>query len=280
MIGELYVVATPIGNLADMVPRAVETLQTVDYIAAEDTRHSKKLLDYFGISTPMLTYHDQSTEKQKSRLLQWLKEGKRIALISDAGTPLVSDPGFRLVREARKIGVRVTPIPGSCAAIAALSVAGLPSDRFCFEGFLPARREKRLSYLKQLAQETRTLIFYEAPHRILEVLEDLGQIFGEDREALFAREITKTYETFYATSLQALRRVVTEDANQRKGEIVIIVRGAENAVREQSDIEQRRVLSLLMMELPLKKAAALAADITGGNKKALYQLGVAIKEEG
>lgn len=279
MVGELYVVATPIGNLGDMVPRAVDTLQTVDYIAAEDTRHSKKLLDHFGIATPLFPYHDQGGPKQKDRLLDMLKRGKRVALISDAGTPLISDPGFRVVREARAIGARIIPIPGSCAAITAISAAGLPSDRFCFEGFLPAKREKRINTLKSLAREIRTLIFYEAPHRILEALEDLCQVMGAEREAVLAREITKTYETFLWGSLSDLLRQVSQDPNQQKGEFVLMVRGAEGRIPEQGEQEQRRVLALLLGELPLKKAAALAAEITGGDKKNLYRLGVELKEE-
>ncbi len=278
MVGDLYVVATPIGNLGDMVPRAVETLQSVDVIAAEDTRHSKKLLDYFGISTPLFSYHDQGAEKQQTRILDTLQSNKSVALISDAGTPLISDPGYRLVRQARKLGVNIIPIPGSCAAIAALSAAGLPSDRFVFEGFPPARREKRLNYLTGLATETRTLIFYEAPHRVLETLQDLAVVMGENREAVVGREITKAYETFLCGTLGELQQQVAEDPNQRRGEIVIMVRGAESDIREQSDEEQRRVLALLAKELPLKKAAALTAEITGGNKKALYQLGVSLKE--
>lgn len=278
MIGELYVVATPIGNLGDMVPRAVVTLQTVDYIAAEDTRHSKKLLDHFGIATPIFSYHDQGGHKQRDRLLDLLKQGKRVALISDAGTPLISDPGYRIVREARAIGARVIPIPGSCAAITAISAAGLPSDRFCFEGFLPAKREKRLTALKNLSREIRTLIFYEAPHRIQEALEDLCQVMGAEREAVIAREITKTYETFLWGSLSDLLRQVTQDLNQQKGEIVLVVHGAEDKIPQQGEQEQRRVLTLLLGELPLKKAAALAAEITGGDKKNLYRLGVELKE--
>lgn len=277
MTGELFVVATPIGNLGDMAPRAVDTLQTVDFIAAEDTRHSKKLLDYFAISTPLFAYHDQGGQKQTDKLLKLLRAGKRVALISDAGTPLISDPGFRAVREARRLGARVTPVPGSCAAIAALSVAGLPSNRFAFEGFLPAKQDKRLAALKAVARETRTLIFYEAPHRVAGALADMREVFGAGREATFCREITKAFETFFVGTLEALQQQVNGDSGQRRGEIVIVVRGAESGVQGQGEDEQHRVLSLLMRELPLKQASQLAAEITGGNKKALYKLGVALK---
>lgn len=266
----LYVVATPIGNLADMVPRAVETLQTVDIIAAEDTRHSARLLEHFHITTPMLAYHDHSDERQLQRLVERLLSGQRVALIADAGTPLVSDPGFRLVRAARQAGIAVVPIPGPCALIAALSAAGLPSDRFAFEGFLPARAGQRRGRLEALAAEDRTLIFYEAPHRLAACLDDMAAVFGGGREAVLARELTKAYETIRAGSLRELQQFVGADGNQQRGEIVLLVRAAAGAERQVS-AETERVMGVLLAELSVRQAASLGAKITGVKKNLLYQ---------
>ncbi len=266
----LYVVATPIGNLADMVPRAVETLQTVDIIAAEDTRHSARLLEHFHITTPMLAYHDHSDERQLQRLVERLLSGQRVALIADAGTPLVSDPGFRLVRAARRAGIAVVPIPGPCALIAALSAAGLPSDRFAFEGFLPARAGQRRGRLETLAAEDRTLIFYEAPHRLAACLDDMAAVFGGGREAVLARELTKAYETIRAGSLRELQQFVGADGNQQRGEIVLLVRAAAGAERQVS-AETERVMGVLLAELSVRQAASLGAKITGVKKNLLYQ---------
>ncbi|MCK9504957.1 MAG: 16S rRNA (cytidine(1402)-2'-O)-methyltransferase [Porticoccaceae bacterium] len=275
--GDLYIVATPIGNLGDMVPRGLEVLQRAHWIAAEDTRHSGRLLAHFDIGTPMLAYHDHSDDRQLNRILDLLAQGQDVALISDAGTPLISDPGYRLVREARKQGATIIPIPGCCAAIAALSAAGIPSNRFSFEGFLPAKQGQRQKALQTLRREPRTLIFYEAPHRILETLEDMGRIFGAQREAVVARELTKSHETFLYGNLVDLAAKVAADSNQQRGEIVIIVRGASDVDLDGDDQEQLRVLSILLEDLPGKQAAALAAKITGGNKKQLYQLAVELK---
>lgn len=270
-------VATPIGNLGDMVPRALQVLQQADWVAAEDTRHSGRLLAHFGIDTPMVPYHDHSDERQLVRILDLLEQGASVALISDAGTPLISDPGFRLVREARGRGATITPIPGPCAAIVALCAAGLPSDRFAFEGFLPAKSQQRRTALEALATAAHTLIFYEAPHRILATLQDMAELFGADREALLARELTKAHETLIFAPLQELVQRVREDANQQRGEIVLVVRGAPAQVAV-DEAEQLRVLGLLMEELPLKQAAALAARITGGSKNVLYQQALSLKE--
>ena len=275
--GNLFVVATPIGNLGDMVPRALQVLQQADWVAAEDTRHSGRLLAHFGIDTPMVPYHDHSDERQLVRILDLLEQGASVALISDAGTPLISDPGFRLVREARGCGATITPIPGPCAAIVALCAAGLPSDRFAFEGFLPAKSQQRRTALEALATAAHTLIFYEAPHRILATLQDMAELFGADREALLARELTKAHETLIFAPLQELVQRVREDANQQRGEIVLVVRGAPAQVAV-DEAEQLRVLGLLMEELPLKQAAALAARITGGSKNVLYQQALSLKE--
>lgn len=269
--GILYVVATPIGNLADMVPRAVETLQTVALIAAEDTRHSSRLLAHFDIKTPAVAYHDHSDEQRTEQLLQRLLAGESVALISDAGTPLVSDPGYRLVRSARQRHIPVVPVPGACAMIAALSAAGLPSDRFAFEGFLPAKQTARSHVLQSLAAETRTLIFYEAPHRILETLQDVANIFGVEREVVIARELTKTFETIRSGTAAALAEWVAGDSNQQRGEIVLLVHGA--AAREAADMgpESERVMRILLDELPIKQAASLGAKLTGLKKNFLYQ---------
>ncbi|MBU3070988.1 16S rRNA (cytidine(1402)-2'-O)-methyltransferase [Aestuariicella sp. G3-2] len=268
----LYVVATPIGNLGDMVPRAVEILQTVDVIAAEDTRHSARLLDHFHITTPLVAYHDHTDERQVEALISRIKGGESMGLISDAGTPLVSDPGYRLVRRARQEGIRVVPVPGACAMIAALSASGLPSDRFSFEGFLPPKSGQRINRLQPLVSEERTLIFYEAPHRIQDCLTDMATIFGADREAVLAREITKTFETIRGGSLQELGEFVASDPNQRKGEMVVMVRGKPKPAQDQGlDAEAERIMTILLKDLSVKQASQLGAEITGLKKKALYQ---------
>jgi 16S rRNA (cytidine1402-2'-O)-methyltransferase len=268
--GTLYVVATPIGNLDDMVPRAVRTLQTVAVIAAEDTRHSARLLAHFDIKTPAVAYHDHSDEHRTAQLIARLLAGEDVALISDAGTPLVSDPGYRLVRTARQHGIRVAPIPGACAMIAALSAAGLPSDRFAFEGFLPAKQVARKSQLESLAADTRTLIFYEAPHRILETLQDMLSLFGAEREVVIAREVTKTFETIKGDSLAAIVDWVAADSNQQRGEIVLLVQGAAKPENADMSAEHMRVMNVLLEELPVKQAAAIGAKITGLKKNFLY----------
>lgn len=263
-------VATPIGNLGDMTPRAVEVLQQVDRIAAEDTRHSAGLMRHFAISTPMLSLHEHNERQKVAALLQRLTAGENIALISDAGTPLISDPGYVLVREAQRAGIRVVPIPGASALIAALSTSGLPTDRFSFEGFLPAKGGPRRKLLETLRQEQRTLAFYESPHRILDSLADMTAVFGEARQAVVARELTKTFETIRHDSLGSLLEWVRGDANQQKGEFVVLVHGAEEA-GEGIDPEACRIAGLLAEELPLKQAAALAAKISGEKKNALYK---------
>jgi len=275
----LYVVATPIGNLGDMVPRAVEVLQKVDVIAAEDTRHSARLMSHFSIDTPLVAYHDHTDERQVSQLLERLDSGQSIALISDAGTPLVSDPGYRLVRAARDAGIRVVPVPGACAMVAALSASGLPSDRFSFEGFLPAKSGQRMNRLQLLVTDERTLIFYEAPHRIEACLRDMTEVFGADREAVMAREITKTFETIKGGSLAVLSDFVSSDPNQRKGEIVLMVRGKPRLSEQSMDAEAQRVMSILLKDLSVKQASQLGSEITGLKKKALYQWALEQKDE-
>lgn len=266
----LYVVATPIGNLSDMVPRAVDMLQSAALIAAEDTRHSRRLLDHFGIRTRCVAYHDHSSAAELDALLAVLRRGESLALISDAGTPMVSDPGYRLVDAAWREGFQVVPVPGACAAIAALSAAGLPTDRFVFEGFLPARAGARRARLAALVHEPRTLVFYEAPHRLLETLDDMQAEFGAERLAVLARELTKLHETLHRAPLAELREWVAADSNQQRGECVLLLRGFE--APPGFDPEAERVLKVLLEELPLKQAAALAARLTGRKKNELYEL--------
>lgn len=273
--GTLYVVATPIGNLQDISARALQVLGQVSLIAAEDTRHSARLLEHFAVRTPMTACHDHNERSGSEALVQRLLAGDDLALISDAGTPLVSDPGFHLVRQARQAGVRVVPVPGACAAIAALSAAGLPSDRFVFEGFLPARSGARTARLQTLAAETRTLIFYEAPHRVLDSVMAMAEVFGAQRRAVLARELTKTYETIKDAPLGELAAWIAADNDQQRGECVLLVEGVDDkAGRDMVDAESQRVLMLLAAELPLKKAAALTAQITGARKNLLYQWGL------
>lgn len=276
----LYVVATPIGNLGDMTPRAVETLQAVDCIAAEDTRRSGLLLRHFGIGTPMVALHEHNERRVCADLLSRLQAGQSVALISDAGTPLVSDPGYHLVREVQAAGMRVVPVPGPSALLAALCASGLPTDRLVFEGFLPAKSGARRRRLETLAAESRTLAFFEAPHRITDTLEDMAAVFGTEREAVFARELTKSFETIRRDTLGALRDWVAGDPDQRKGEIVVLVRGAVREEREGGLSEETaRVVTVLAAELPVKQAAALAAKITGEKKNLLYEYAVQSKAE-
>lgn len=271
--GSLYVVATPIGNLDDISARALTILRSVALIAAEDTRHSARLMQHFGIGTPLAACHEHNERDQGGRFLARLLAGEDVALISDAGTPLISDPGYHLVRQARAAGVAVVPVPGACALIAALSAAGLPSDRFIFEGFLPAKAAGRRARLEQVKEEPRTLIFYEAPHRILECLQDMQAMFGDERPALLARELTKTFETLKGMPLAELAAWVAADSNQQRGECVVLVAGWQAPEGEEAvTAEVMRVLNLLLAEMPLKRAAALAAEITGVRKNVLYQV--------
>ena len=267
--GALHVVATPIGNLGDLTVRAREVLASVDAICAEDTRHTRQLLGALGIERPLLALHEHNEADIAWKLVERLKAGESLALVSDAGTPLVSDPGYRLVREVRAAGLRVVPVPGACAAIAALSVAGLPSDRFCCEGFLPAKSGARRERLAELAREARTLVFYESSHRIEESLADLVAVFGPEREAVLARELTKLFETVLGDTLADLAERVAADENQRKGEFVLIVRGCEDD-QEARLIEGQRIYAKLAEHLKPSVAARLAADLSGAPRKALY----------
>jgi 16S rRNA (cytidine1402-2'-O)-methyltransferase len=270
--GTLFIVATPIGNLDDLAGRALKVLRGVALIAAEDTRHSLRLLQHFGISTPVFACHEHNERSHSARFIERLQAGEDVALISDAGTPLISDPGYHLVRQARAAGIPVVPVPGPCALVAALSASGLPSDRFVFEGFLPAKSVARQARLQELAEESRTLIFYEAPHRILASLQAMREIFGEQRQAVLARELTKAFETIKGLPLGQLCQWVAADANQQRGECVVLVAGGQAEPDDAAVHAQAlQVLDLLLAELPLKRAAALAAQITGVRKNLLYQ---------
>lgn len=274
-IGQLYIVATPIGNLGDITFRAIEILKSVDIIACEDTRTSGKLLSHFNITTKTIAYHDHNADTQTDKFIELLKVGKNIALISDAGTPLISDPGFRLVRTCHECGVAVVPIVGACAAVGALSVAGLPSDRFLFCGFLSAKTIARQSQLSELKDTTATLIFYEAPHRIVASLADMVQVLGAGRQATLCRELTKTFETIRPDTLAGLYDFVQNDTNQQKGELVLIVAGNRHADDDVASHDE--LLKRLLQDLPIKKACALASDLTGVKKNALYDRALWLK---
>jgi 16S rRNA (cytidine1402-2'-O)-methyltransferase len=269
--GQLYVVATPIGNRADITERALQVLKSVACVLAEDTRHSGSLLRSLGISTPLQSLHEHNEQAQIEPLLARLRMGDDLALISDAGTPLISDPGYRIVQAARAAGVTVVPVPGPSALIAALSVAGLPTDRFVFEGFLSAKTTARRARLQALVDEPRTLVFYESSHRIQETLADLAELFGAEREAVIARELTKAFEQIQGGSLAELNTWLAADSNHVRGEFVVLVAGEPAPVETDISAEAGRVLKLLLKEMPVKQAAALAAEITGARKNALYQ---------
>ena len=270
MSAQLFVVATPIGHLDDMTYRAIEVLKSVAVVAAEDTRQSAQLLKHYNISTPLTACHDHNESNKINILIERLKNGEDIALVSDAGTPLISDPGFKLVRAAQDKGIRVIPVPGACAAIAALSAVGLPSDRFSFEGFLPSKQSQRLLQLEKLKHETQTLIIYEAPHRILDCVKDMVDVFGAERPVGFAREITKTFETIKKMTLAELLHFIESDHHQQKGEIVLVIGGAP----QEHDVKQEKLDQLLIRlleDLSVKAASQLVADLTGVKKKVAYQ---------
>ncbi|MEE6074865.1 16S rRNA (cytidine(1402)-2'-O)-methyltransferase [Avibacterium paragallinarum] len=274
LTGILYIVATPIGNLQDISQRALQVLEQVDLVAAEDTRHSGLLLSHYGIKKPFFALHDHNEQQKAEILCEKLLQGTTIALVSDAGTPLISDPGFHLVRKCRQAGIKIVPIPGACAAIAGLCASGIASDRFCFEGFLPAKSKARCDKLENLVKEDRTLIFYESTHRILDCLADMEKVFGAERYVVLARELTKTWETIYGDEVGALRQWVSEDPNRSKGEMVLIVEGNVSSEEESFSPEAIKALTLIAKELPLKKAAAIVAELYGYKKNALYQFGL------
>lgn len=275
--GVLYVVATPIGNLADITSRACRVLADVHLIACEDTRHSRPLLRHLGLDKPLVALHEHNEDEAAARLLALLTEGKDIALISDAGTPLISDPGFVLVRAARAQGLTVVPVPGPSALICALSAAGLPSDRFLFLGFPPRTDSARQGWLAALANEPGTLICYESGRRAVATLRAMADAFGP-RPAVVARELTKHFETFLCADLSALAEQVEADSEQQLGELVILVEGDRRDVDQRDCAEQQRILEILADELPLKQAVGLTARITGGNRNRLYKQALAAKE--
>ncbi|GIU08608.1 16S rRNA (cytidine(1402)-2'-O)-methyltransferase [Shewanella glacialipiscicola] len=270
----LYIVPTPIGNLGDMSSRAIEVLNQVSLIACEDTRHSGKLLSHFGITTKTTALHDHNERARAQWIVDQLAAGQSIALISDAGTPLISDPGYHLVSHVRQSGFNVIPLPGPCAAITALSASGLPSDRFTFEGFLPSKEKARADKLLALKEDPRTLIFYESPHRIEHSLTTMVEVLGADRHVVMAREVTKTFETFLSGPVSEVLAKVSTDPNQQKGEIVLMVHGHHVSDDEGIPTVAINTLKLLCEELPLKKAAAIAAQIHGLKKNALYKYGL------
>jgi 16S rRNA (cytidine1402-2'-O)-methyltransferase len=282
--GRLYVVATPIGNLGDLSARARETLQSCSVIAAEDTRHTGVLLKHFGIQTPQFSLHDHNEKQRAVEIIERLRQGASVALVSDAGTPAISDPGFELVRTVAAAGFEIVAVPGPCAAIAALSIGAVPTGRFCFEGFLPARGAARRKRLSLLAGESRTLVLYEAPHRVRETLEDCAAVFGGERSATVAREITKLHEETYRGSLSELKARAQADADFGRGEIVLLIAGAPAMTETGAEADGYggaldRVLKVLLAELPLKQAARLAAQITEARDNEAYKRALHLKEE-
>ena len=269
--GTLYIVATPIGNLLDLSPRAQETLQNVDIIAAEDTRHTGKLLSHFSIQNRQVALHDHNESGVAKKLLQDLKSGLSVALVSDAGTPLVSDPGFRLVRDAHEAGIVVSPIPGPSAAIAAMSVAGIPSDRFAFEGFLPAKREARRAMLKSLQTDTHTLVFFESVHRISDTLSDMSEVLGADRIAYLGRELSKMHEQGVRTSLRDLQAMLESGEIMSKGEFVLVVDGAAPVAGEGASVGADELLAALLDVLPGSQAVDIVTSLSGRNRNAVYK---------
>lgn len=252
-------------------------LAAADLIAAEDTRHSSRLLQHLGLSKPLMALHDHNERDRVGRVLSALSEGQQVALISDAGTPLISDPGYIVVREARKAGFPVSPIPGPCALIAALSVAGLPTDRFLFAGFLPAKKAARRSALEELREQTATLVFYESPHRILDLMQDLLDEFGPERECVLGRELTKAFETFYSGTVETVLSELQADPNGARGEFVVMVRGNDAMASLSVNLDTDKLLKLLVAEMPVKKASKIVAEVSGVGKNELYQRALQIR---
>jgi len=275
---QLYVVATPIGNLADITTRAHQVLEMVDIIAAEDTRHTKRLLNHLGFSKPLMAVHDHNEAHAATSILEKLKAGQNVALVSDAGTPLIADPGFHVTRAVAEAGFDIVPIPGPCAIITGLCAAALPTDRFIFDGFLPPKTSARQQYFNGIKNEERTVVVYESPHRILDSLKDLASVLGEDKEVVLGRELTKTFETFLRGTVADIQNRMLADSNQLKGEFVVMIRGAASKKKLEVSQEALDLTLLLSEELPLKKAAALAAKHTGYKKNQLYQLVLEARE--
>ena len=277
--GTLYVVATPIGNLGDITLRALEILKSVDAIAAEDTRHSSGLLSHFGISKKLIAVHEHNEQQSAEKLLAQLKNGENIALVTDAGTPAVSDPGAIVVKIVREAGVKVVPIPGASAVVAALSASGITQNGFYFHGFLPASGAARRKILENLKSQTVTLVLYEAPHRIIECVEDIAKVLGDERQITFCRELTKTFETIYTCPASLANAWLQADANQQRGEFVLLIEAAPVVETQEISEEAQRVLKCLLAELPLKQAVALATEITNLKKNDLYEFALKLKQE-
>jgi 16S rRNA (cytidine1402-2'-O)-methyltransferase len=275
--GTLYIVATPIGNLDDITHRAIKLLKEVDLIAAEDTRHSQKLLQHWEIATRMTSLHDHNEGQRAVQLIAQMQSGMSIALISDAGTPLISDPGYSLVNQCRAAGITVIPIPGACAAITALCASGMPTDQFRFNGFLPVKLVAKQTILEKLKAETATTVFYESPRRVVATLEAIIEVLGENRKVSLAKELTKTFETFYHNTAEGVLNWLKEDPNHQRGEFVIIIEGVQIDTSD-LPLESLSLLKMLMAELPLKKAAAITANHYGVKKNALYQYGLTLHE--
>ncbi|WP_191603091.1 16S rRNA (cytidine(1402)-2'-O)-methyltransferase [Marinomonas algicola] len=275
--GALYIVATPIGNLEDFSVRAINTLKKVDYIAAEDTRHTKRLLNHFDIDTRLFSLHDHNERDKASYIAELLSQGVSVALVSDAGTPLISDPGYHVVSHLRNEGFTVVPVPGASALIAALCASGLPTDQFYFAGFLPAKTKSRKEVMASWKTQPGTVVFYESTHRIMESMKDLAEVFGSSAKLVLAREITKTFETFLSGSADEILQRFSDDANQLKGEFVVMLDHREESDSESEELENRRILSILLEDLPVKQAAQLAAKITGHKKNALYQIALELQ---
>ena len=275
--GTLYIVATPIGNLGDMTHRAIEVLSNVDKVCAEDTRNSRRLLTHFGIQQKLVAIHDHNERDKLGQLTEWLQAGESLALISDAGTPLISDPGYHLVQHLRNEGVKVVPIPGASAIIAALSIAGLATDRFVFEGFLPAKSVGRKQMYQRATQQTCTQVYYESSHRVVASIRDLIEIIEPDRQVVLCRELTKLFEQSFSGTATELLEWLESDSNHQKGEFVVMVQGAL-PTDETSGMALEPLLKLLMAELSVKQSAGLAAKITGENKNACYKKAMALKE--
>ena len=275
--GTLYIVATPIGNLEDLSPRAQRILSTVDLILAEDTRHSRKLLIAFNIKTEMLACHENNEERLTPQVISRLSAGANVALVADAGTPLISDPGFKLVRQAHAENIPVSPVPGPAALIAALSAAGIAPAKFLFEGFAPSRAEARFKHLQKLSAADHTMIFYEAPHRIKTFLADAASIFGEDRQASVARELTKKFETIRCGTLGGLIEWMNNDPDQGRGEFVIIIAGAADKKTDMPELAA--MLKVLLKSLTLKQSVQIATELSGGSRNEIYDLAVTLQQD-
>lgn len=277
MIPVLYIVATPIGNLKDITYRAVEVLSHVDYILVEDKRQSGKLLSHYQIDKPLIAYHEHSDDKQTDRIVTLLQQGMNIALISDAGTPLISDPGYRLLQKLVSLEVKIVPIPGPSALIAAMSSSGLATDRFSFEGFLPAKKQAREKVLELLKGEVRTMVFYEAPHRIVDAVQAMAAVFGDNRQVCLARELTKTFETIRCLPAADLAAWIESDDNQQRGEIVLVVEGAKEQKNQDLSEQQKKLIALLVDDLPPKKLSKIVAEYAKINKKTAYDYILSLK---